>query len=49
MKCLDDESTRKLQLIGNFNTDKAQNIMIVFERCDSKDPSNECAGDQEYE
>ena len=32
MKCLDDESTR---IFGSYNTDKASNLMVVFEKCDS--------------
>ena len=31
MKCLDETGT---EIFGSYNTDKASNIMIVFETCD---------------
>ena len=33
MKCLDEEGT---EIFGNYNTDKASNLMIVFEKCDEE-------------
>ena len=33
MKCLDEEGT---EIFGSYNTDKASNLMIVFETCDEE-------------
>ena len=34
MKCLDTNST---EIFGSYNTDKASNFMIVFEKCKAED------------
>ena len=31
MKCLDEDGT---EIFGSYNTDKASNLMVVFEKCD---------------
>ena len=35
MKCLD--STNSTEIFGNYNTDKASNFMIVFEKCNKEE------------
>ena len=46
LKCVDLEAS--YNLLGNFNTELASNLMVVFERCDTKVPGNNCAGDAEF-
>ena len=36
LKCVDFDANYKL--LGNFNTEIASNLMVVFERCDYKAP-----------
>ena len=43
MKCLDDDSLT--QLFGNYDSNVANNLMIVFEKCDST--VRACKTDQE--
>ena len=35
MKCIDEK--QQTDIFGSYNTDKASNLMIVFERCIDKD------------
>ena len=35
MKCLD--TTDKIEIFGSYNTDKASNFMIVFEKCKNEE------------
>ena len=48
MKCLDD-SEAELRINGNFDSEKATNLMVVFERCDVSKPENNCVDDIEFE
>ena len=51
LKCLDLEhpdAPESLEIFGNFNTEKASNLMIVFERCDIRVEESECAGDEDF-
>ena len=41
MKCIDED---ELEILGNYNTDKASNLMIVFEFCDKE--VRTCASDE---
>lgn len=43
MKCIDEEAI-DYALQGSYNTDKASNLMVVFERCD-KDGPIKCQSD----
>ena len=42
------DAPESLEIFGNFNTEKASNLMIVFERCDIRVEENECAGDDDF-
>ena len=44
MKCLEEG---QFDIIGNYNTDKANNIMIVFEKCNSEALGRACKTDDE--
>ena len=44
MKCLEQG---QFEIIGNYNTDKAKNIMIVFEKCNSTALGRPCKSDTE--
>ena len=33
MKCIDQSST---EIFGSYNTDRASNLMVVFEKCNSE-------------
>ena len=46
LKCVNLEAS--YNLLGNFNTELASNLMIVFERCDMKVSGNNCASDAEF-
>ena len=41
MKCIDEKD---IEIMGNFDSDKASNLMIVFELCDKNKRS--CASDE---
>ena len=41
MKCIDE---KQIEIMGNYNTDKASNLMIVFEFCDKT--VRTCASDE---
>ena len=45
LQCLDD----KIELQGNFNTDKARVLKVVFDKCDNSTivPKNTCHSDEE--
>ena len=36
LRCIDDPSALKIK--GDFNSNSASNLMVVFEFCDSKNP-----------
>ena len=38
MKCIDEK--QQTDIFGSYNTDKASNLMIVFERCKVKTNDN---------
>ena len=44
MKCI-DEQDQDYAIQGSYNTDKASNLMVVFERCDKLGPIP-CQSDQ---
>ena len=44
MKCIDDD---QFDIIGNYNTDRAQNFMIVFEKCNSEVLGRACKDDKD--
>ena len=51
LKCLDldhPDAPDSLEILGNFNTEKASNLMIVFERCDIRVEDNDCASDEVF-
>ena len=43
MKCIDEE----FEIKGNYDTDSASNLLIVFEKCDSS--QRKCKTDTEIE
>ena len=46
MKCLDE--TQGTEIFGSYNTDKASNLMIVFEKCNRKKQTY-CKSDEEID
>ena len=42
MKCIDEKQST--EIFGSYNTDKASNLMIVFEKCDNTERT--CASDE---
>ena len=42
------DAPESLEILGNFNTEKASNLMIVFERCDITKENNNCASDEDF-
>ena len=46
MKCLEEG---QFDITGNYNTDKANNIMIVFEKCNSEILGRSCKTDIEID
>ncbi len=45
MKCIDEP----YQIWGDYNSDIAQNLMVVFERCDTKAEGNNCKTNNEID
>ena len=45
MKCIDEK--QQTDIFGSYNTDKASNLMIVFERCNKK--INDCKEDKDID
>ena len=44
MMCLDEQEGT--EIFGSYNTDKASNLMIVFEKCNSEAAAVTCQDDE---
>ena len=45
MKCFDNGDAGDTDIYGSYNTDKASNLMIVFEKCNKNKENQTCKPD----
>ena len=46
MRCLTPEAEKRLNLHGDYDTGKAANLMVVFEKCNPENGKYECQGEE---
>ena len=46
MRCLTPEAEKRLNLLGDYDTGKVANYMVVFEKCSPKERKYECQDEE---
>ena len=47
MRCLTSKEEDRLNIYGNYDTGKAANLMVVFEKCDPHAGNHVCKDEEE--